>query len=181
MKKTKILGSVFFGIAVLAIIAMFITASAIKGSSWTAIDWITKHFWYGYYWFIFGAIFFTVAGISLILPNKNIFVKLWNNNNLLICISLCLVVLFGFVFSRSMLLYIIAMGISLAGGVFVAWMTGNGKWTYLGRSLLIAFAFGVILVLICTFAQGESQCPYCGGKGYFGGGKYGQMVDCPDC
>ena len=106
--------------------------------------------------------------ISILLLN------IWNNNNALICITIALVVLFGIIFSNSMLLYVIGMIICLGGGVFVSWMIGADEGTgltHLGRSLLIAFLFGLIIVLICTLCSGDSRigetCGACGGDGYF--------------
>ena len=108
-------------------------------------------------------------------PNtsENFITNLWNNNSVLIYITIALLVLFGIVFSGSMMLYIISMIICLGGGVFVSWMLGTDKGTgltHLGRSLLIAFIFGLIIVLICSLASSAPNkdgdtCGICGGSG----------------
>ena len=103
----------------------------------------------------------------------NFITKLWNNNNALIYITIALVVLFGIIFKNSMLLYVISLIICLGGGVFVSWMIGSDKGTglpHLGRSLLIAFLFVLIIVLICSLASSAPNkdgdtCGICGGSG----------------
>ena len=108
-------------------------------------------------------------------PNnsENFFVKLWNNNSVLIYITIALLVLFGIIFSNSMMLYIISMIICLGGGVFVSWIIGTDKVSglaHLGRSLLIAFLVGIVIV-IGSFGSSSSSnkdgdvCGICGGDG----------------
>lgn len=70
MKKNKKAANACFLIAFFAIVAMFMTANAFKGSSWTAISWIIVHFWYGYFAFILGAIIFTTVGILMMREKK---------------------------------------------------------------------------------------------------------------
>lgn len=105
--------------------------------------------------------------------SRNFVAKLWNNNSVLIYITIALLVLFGIIFSGSMMLYTISMIICLGGGVFVSWMIGTDKGSglaHLGRSLLIAFLFGIIIVLICSPGSSApnndgSACGICGGDG----------------
>lgn len=65
MSGRKIAGVICIVISILAIVAMFITADAYKGSTWTTIDWITVHFSYGYYAFIIGSVVFAFIGIFM--------------------------------------------------------------------------------------------------------------------
>ena len=78
-------------------------------------------------------------------------IKLWNNNTLLMIIAGAVVFLFGLIFSNTLFEYITTMIICLGGGIFFAWVIGNGKFSCLGRSLLIAAVIGLLLFLFVPY------------------------------
>ena len=118
--------------------------------------------------------------------NKNktslFFYTLWNSDIAMMVITATIFVFSLFVFSGDMLIYLITsqvIGIGL-GCIIGNTMGSLGKGAFLGG--VIGLVLGVPIGLICGIdLYPDSGCPYCGGKGYFGGGKYGQMVDCPSC
>ncbi len=114
----------------------------------------------------------------------NFITKLWNNNIVMISLSAILVLSTFFIFSYLISLFIVVSEVIFIGFAIAIF---NREGYTLGKAIFIAtiigFAFGLILGLIfgIDLYPSYSNCPYCGGKGYFGGGKYGQMVDCPSC
>ena len=113
----------------------------------------------------------------------NIFSSIWNNNfvmtvlSLILSISACI-----YLFPSDRLMFIVFMVISefLALGLLLAIDLDIGKAFFFAT--IIALTFSTLLSLIVGIdLYPDTNCKSCGGKGYFGGGKYGQMVDCPDC
>ena len=108
--------------------------------------------------------------------------KLWNNNVLTIITS-AIIFLFSCItlfpdFKAGFITFLVVAQCVAFLVLFI------GKKWKVGQSLLfatiIALIFATTLGLLSLIGGGP-KCRYCGGKGYFGGGKYGQMVDCPDC
>ena len=120
----------------------------------------------------------------------NFITKLWNNNTAMIVVAALFLLFTFFVFSGNLLMFIIiseVIGVGFSVAIFKSVFNNEENQNSLGKVVLIAtiasFIFGLLLGLICgiDLYPSYSNCPYCGGKGYFGGGKYGQMVDCPSC
>lgn len=141
-KKRKIAAGVCFSICNLLLVAMFLTAYSFKGKSWSSFDWITKHFWYGYYGFVIGAVVFAVIGIALLFKKFSMdwFARHPKITRVLIIIVIILLLLLIF----KMCSYIFDGGSSNSGekcGV----CDGSG--------------------LVPKDGFGFSKCPYCKGSG----------------
>ena len=93
MKSYKIIAKVCFLLAIIVLISMFITAAAIKGGSWTVLQWIKRHFWYGYYWFVLGSALFAGIGIFFSKRKKKIEIHFHEKHPKLAIILLILLVL----------------------------------------------------------------------------------------
>ena len=185
MKNNKFyIAFICFMFSFFTIVAMFITAESLKSGYVyvTTIGWIKNNFKHGVYWFIIAAVLFAVIGILLLLKS-DWFVKLWNNKLAMIIISTVLTLTFPFFFLDFIFMYIVCMVISIIVCIYVSYKIDAEEFKEnIGKMLIIAVALGFVMFLFMflgTLVGGD--CQYCGGRGYFGGGKQGQMVDCPHC
>ena len=113
--------------------------------------------------------------------------KIWDDGKTLTWISVALAVIFLLIFLDVIFLYIILVVLAflICAGLDMHVVSCN--WTF-SKYFFIALIITIVVTFLMSFVVGDAfgiilneKCPYCGGKGYFGGGKYGQMVDCPDC
>ena len=170
-------------ISFFAIVAMFLTAFSIKSSGWTTLEWITRHWRYGYYWFIIGAVLFAVAGVLLLLAKNNPFIALWNNKTATIIISAVSFITLLFIFSNFALMYITAMVVALGFCIYMSFKMEEINKENIGKILLASFALGfVMFLIILLFSSSDGGCSACGGKGYIGAAEnVGPFIDCPKC
>ena len=178
MNTSKKIGLVCFAISTFAIIAMFITANSIKSSSWSAIDWITKHFWYGYHWFIIGAALFAIIGCLLLFANnmenlKDFFVDyIWDNDIVMILVSAVILILACiFLFPSNKLMFIVFLVLSEVVAFLVAGVFSLDLGKRIFYATLIALIFSTLLCLICGIElyPDNGYCGICGGDGMFQG------------
>ena len=98
---------------------------------------------------------------------------------MILSIALFLIAMIISIATGNTLIFVISEIICIGVGLFVAW---TNEWMHTSKIIFIAIIIGVVLALmVSALGGGKSECKYCGGRGYFGGGSYGQMVDCPDC
>ena len=104
--------------------------------------------------------------------------KYWSSSVALIVLTAILMIPALFIFSGDSLVpFLVAEFVCIFIEFIIGICTGN-----VGRGIFFGFLAGLVLGLIFGIdLYPDTNCPACGGKGYFGGGKYGQMVDCPSC
>ena len=117
--------------------------------------------------------------------DANFFKKIWESPLILLILTLILFIV-GEIICVALnnttltIVYLVVEAICIVIGLICKRKFGFSKTLFL--AVVIGVVIAIIFIIIFTFTStGGDTCPYCGGRGYFGGGKYGQMVDCPDC
>ena len=114
--------------------------------------------------------------------NDTFFLKIWNNNSIMIAISaIIFIIACIFLFPSEKLMFIVFLVISeiVAFGALSVAGLDKGKTIFIAT--MIALVFSILLSLICGIdLYPNGGCPHCNYKGYFGGNG-GTIIDCPKC
>ena len=123
-----------------------------------------------------------------------LFLKIWDDDSILMKICVAIGVLFFIIFGITDAIALYLFGIVFAVGI--SFGISEKCLSSFQRIFLVALIIIIIITAIFGNAFSEifsevnrdifsssnkTYCEYCGGRGYFGGGSYGQMVDCPSC
>ena len=118
--------------------------------------------------------------------NANFFKKIWESPLILLILTFVFLIVGEIVcvalnnMTNTIIYLVIEATCIISGLIFDMKKLALSKRLFC--AVVIGFVVASIVILIFTMTPiGSGKCPYCGGRGYFGGGSYGEMVDCPDC